>query len=182
MAAYSITSRLITSLCDLKPGDHIKKDMGIYSHHMIVVGVVNSYTITVIHKSKELGTVVEEDYAPDQIILLDYPTPYSGEEIIKRARQLISGGYNLFLANCEHFVTEVRTGTPISHQVDMAIMSIGVIGVIVVTAVIAYVGRALIAAIKIGSKIMAYIPVPLYPIKNVQTKISLKAGQRNRNT
>ena len=116
------------SLYDLKPGDHIKVNRIFYNHHMIVVKVMNETVIRVIHKRKNHEAVVEEDivyYAPDQIILLVYPTPYSKGEIVERARQRIGGDYNLLLANCEHFATEVRTGTPVSLQVDRALKGIG---------------------------------------------------------
>ena len=39
-------------------------------------------------------------------------------EIIQRARQRIGQDYHLLYANCEHFVTEVRTGHAVSLQIE----------------------------------------------------------------
>ena len=56
---------------------------------MIVVNVVSYSTIRVIHNSKEGGRVEEKNvcYTPEDIILLVYLSPYSRQEIIRRARQ-----------------------------------------------------------------------------------------------
>ena len=119
-AVRSATAERISSLYDLKPGDHIKVDMGIYSHHMIVVRVVSETTIRVIHSSKEAGVVEEKDvqYTPKEITLLVYECPYSRWEIIMRAREHIGESYSLLWSNCEHLATEVRTGEKQSLQVQ----------------------------------------------------------------
>ncbi|CAI8010608.1 hypothetical protein GBAR_LOCUS6967 [Geodia barretti] len=121
MAVRRASAESITSLNELKPGNHIKVNQGLYDHHMIVVNVVSYNTITVIHKRKQQLAVVEEDiycYTPDKIIRMVYYSPYNQQEIIERARQRIGEYYNLLFANCEHFATEVRTGTPVSLQVE----------------------------------------------------------------
>ena len=45
-------------------------------------------------------------YRLDKITVLDYDSPYTGEKAIQR----------LVFSDCEHFVTEVRTGEKVSIQ------------------------------------------------------------------
>ena len=98
---------------------------------MIVVEVVSYNTIRVIHNSKEAGRVEEKNvcYTPEDIILLVYPSPYSTQEIIRRAKQRIGKEYNLLWDNCEHFATEVRTGEGQSLQVQKAVVVGAAIGI-----------------------------------------------------
>ena len=74
--------------------------------------------IKVIHKTGHVihVKVVEEvvSYKPEEIRVLDYESKFTGEEAIKRARALSGESYGLFTANCEHFVTEARTGIKLS--------------------------------------------------------------------
>ena len=70
--------------------------------------------------------------------MLNYECDYPGEKAIARARALVGGDYNLVWSNCEHFVTEVRTGTPKSIQIENAAMVLGVGVVIAVAAAIVF--------------------------------------------
>ena len=113
--------RRITSLYDLVPGDHIKTKWIFIDHHMIVVNVISEDRIRVIHKRKDMEPVVEEEVScrPEGLTLLVYDSPFSGVEIVMRARERIGQSYyNLVFANCEHFVTEVRTGWAVSLQLE----------------------------------------------------------------
>ena len=141
MAVRRASAESITSLYNLKPGDHIKVDEVFYYHHMIVVNVVSYNTIRVIHNSKEAGRVEESNvcYTPEDIILLVYSSPYSRQEIIRRARQWIGKEYNLLWDNCEHFATEVRTGEGQSLQVKKAV-AVGAAGLAIA------IGAGLLAA------------------------------------
>ena len=111
------TAKSITSLYDLGPGDHIKTNGILYDHHMIVI---SEDRIRVLHKRKDQEAVVEEEvsYRPKDLTLLVYDCPFSGVEIVRRAHEKMGENYNLVLANCEHFVTEVRTGRAVSLQVE----------------------------------------------------------------
>ena len=112
--------RSITSLYDLVPGHHIKTNWILYDHHMIVVEVISKDRIRIIHKRKNMEPVAEEEvsYRPEDLTLLVYNSPFSAVEIVRRARERIGQTYNLVSANCEHFVTEVRTGLAVSLQVE----------------------------------------------------------------
>ena len=149
--AYSIscTARNIESLDELQPGDHIRvrgelgefidgltPDIKLYTHHMLVVKVVSHSEIRVIHKTQDKRVVEElRSCEPNDVTVLDYDCAYVGQEAIDRARERIGEDYNLLWSNCEHFVTEVRTGTAQSIQVQNAVkvavgvaIGVGVIG------------------------------------------------------
>ena len=117
----------ITSLWELKPGDHIKKPVQFNKsqkksvpcdHHYLVIGVVSSSEVLVIHND---GSSVKEEEAeldPGQITVIKYRCCwYSPNEAIERARSKVGEGYNVCCSNCEHFVTWAKTGVPISYQV-----------------------------------------------------------------
>ena len=68
--------------------------------------------------------------------------PYTGQEAIARARERMDQSYKLLTSNCEHFVTEARTGKKQSIQVRqkvkqaaMAAGAAAVIGALVAGAV-----------------------------------------------
>ena len=83
--------------------------------------MVSGTKIRVIHKTRERGVVEEvKCYSPEDITVLDYDCAYTGENAVERARDRISEGYRLSSSNCEHFVTEVTTGTARSLQVETA--------------------------------------------------------------
>ena len=136
------TAKSITSLYDLGPGDHIKTNGILYDHHMIVVKVISEDTVRIIHKRKDQEAVVEEEVScrPEDLTLLVYDSPFSGVEIVMKARERIGQTYNLVSANCEHFVTEVRTGRAVSLQVETAgqwaiVAAVGV-GIAVMAAIV----------------------------------------------
>ena len=145
---HCATAKSITSLYDLGPGDHIKTNGILYDHHMIVVKVISEVTVRVIHKRKDQEPVVEEEVTcrPEDLTLLVYDSPFSGVEIVRRARERIGQSYNLVSANCEHFVTEVRTGRAVSLQVETA-EQWAIIGAVVV---VIGIGILAIAAIVFG--------------------------------
>ena len=147
----SCTARDISSLWELETGDHIRvrgelgefidtfsKDLKVYTHHMLVVRVVSDSEIVVIHKTQDGVLEEERSYRPDEITVLDYDSPYTGEKAIQRARERMDQSYNLVFSNCEHFVTEVRTGEKLSIQVRTGVaVAVGAaVGVGVTAAVI----------------------------------------------
>ena len=136
----SCTSKTISTLYELKPGDHIRvrgelgefldtfsNDLKVYTHHMLVVEVLNRHEISVIHKTVRGVEEEKRPYRPDDITVVEYDSAYSGETAVQRARERKQQCYNLVLSNCEHFVTEVRTGEKRSIQVRTAVW-LGVIG------------------------------------------------------
>lgn len=113
--------RRIKSLDELKGGDHIVV-VGKYRsyYHHLLVSEVNKDSIKVIHKTNEVKEQVKS-HEPKDIWLLEYSSEYTGAAAIRRARERLGEGkYNPVTANCEHFVTEVRTGKAQSIQVQKA--------------------------------------------------------------
>ena len=144
MSYLSCTSRKISSLWDLKPGDHIRVGEFI-THHMLVVAVVDNSQVRVIHQT---GHGVEEESVvckPDDITVLDYECSYTGKKAIQRARERVTQLYSLVFSNCEHFVTEVKTGEKLSIQVQNAV-KVG-IGVAVGVGIMAAAGAGLLYAL-----------------------------------
>ena len=155
--AYSLscTARSIDSLQELQPGDHIRKrgelgefidsalpDLQLYTHHMLVVKVLSDSEIKIIHKTSDKRvSEVTLHCEPKDITVLDYECTYTGRDAIARAHARIGEDYNLVSNNCEHFVTEVRTGIAQSVQVQTAVkVGVGVAAGVSLLAAAAAVG------------------------------------------
>lgn len=133
----------ITSLDQLKKGDHIMEESPLgYWHHFIVEKVCKDFAWR-IHKTGDPQTgkysltvadpttkaeVIRDKFAlePGMVIYrVEYPEEdvvdgkvYSGDQVVRRARKRIGErNYNAFTSNCEHFCTECKTGKCISYQV-----------------------------------------------------------------
>ena len=91
----SCTSKTISTLYELKPGDHIRvrgelgefldtfsSDLKIYTHHMLVVEVLNRHEISVIHKTARGVEEEKRPYRPDDIRVVEYDSAYSGETAV----------------------------------------------------------------------------------------------------
>ena len=130
----SCTARKIDSLWDLQPGDHIRTrgemgefidtysaDLKLYTHHMLVVRVVSDSKLLIIHKSQRGVEETIRSYQASDIEVLDYECTYTGDKAIQRARERMNQTYGLMFDNCEHFVTEVKTGKKQSIQVRTAV-------------------------------------------------------------
>ena len=170
----------IKSLRELKAGDHIRvRGMGdlflrlsqsvsqlsrkkrkwgrMYTHHMLVVKVVDPNRIRVIHKV-DTGVVEEtESFKADEIRVLQYECRYEGEEAIARARKKFGEEYNLVTSNCEHFVMEARTGKKLSGQLKMMAAG-GLVGG-VVGAPMGVVGGVITGAITGGGVVGVFFPL-----------------------
>ena len=120
-------SRKVSSLFELKAGDHIetlcqlsqekKKRLNV-NHHLLVISVVSKDQLHVIHND---GTVVVEetlDMSPGQIVAVhDYPCNFTAKQAIERARSQLGRKWDLLTNNCEHFVMWAKTGIAKSTQV-----------------------------------------------------------------
>jgi hypothetical protein len=100
-------------------GDHLKVLRGAYSHHGIYAG-----DDTVIHLTGRGGKVAKVTLdqfraGARKIWVVNSPSTFEGEEIVRRAENLIGReGYSLLAGNCEHFCNWARSGAPRSRQVD----------------------------------------------------------------
>ena len=104
---HSTSSHSCSSRCSSTPE---RCDGRLITHHLLVVGVIDEKRIVVIHKVTK-GVVEEKKcYLPKDVTVLDYDSEYTGQVAIARARERIGEKYKIATNNCEHFVTEVRTG------------------------------------------------------------------------
>ena len=82
-------------------------------------GIATGYG-TVIHASRRFGRVEETDFDifchGRRARIIPYASPVSGSEIVARARSKRGQRYNVFLNNCEHFMTWVIEGKGRSSQ------------------------------------------------------------------
>ena len=132
----------------------------VYTHHLLVVEPINDMQVHVIHKVNDEISIKEEIkcYEPKDVTVLEYHSSYTGQEAIKRARQIMREGkeYRLVSNNCEHFVTEVRTGEKQSAQIEGAV--VGAVGGGVVGTAAGVGGGAGVGAF-IGAGIGSIVPV-----------------------
>ena len=200
------TTRTIQELSELRPGDHIRvqgeggggslstststsssstsestsgsgKQKGAYTHHLLVVSVIDKKNIQVIHhvKDRRVREVIKY-YKPEQITVLDYDSKYTGQEAVIRARSIGKSfaEYNVATNNCEHFVTEARTGEKISIMVSFTVaggLAGGAAGVAVGTLVGAAIGSVVpIAGTIIGGVIGGYVGGGIGFLANLQRK------------
>ena len=60
-------------------------------------------------------------YSPEQITVLEYNSKYTREKGIDKAHEKKGECYHLLTRNCEHFVTEARTGIKQSSQIQSGV-------------------------------------------------------------
>ena len=123
-ASYSTSTSYGTSESSSSSSSDDSKRTAAYTHHLMVVRVINNRTIEVIHKTKdpdERGRYVHQDkkrYRPEEITVLDYESKYTGDRAVQQAQGLSAyKKYNLLTSNSEHFVFKARTGEKQREQI-----------------------------------------------------------------
>jgi hypothetical protein len=110
----------------IRPGSHVKVSFGMYDHHAIFCGEVGGENM-VIEYAGMGGTGYSairfrpyDDFKRDRkVVLCSYPTNYSADEVIDRARSRMGEDeYDLVRNNCEHFAHWCTTGVSFSKQVN----------------------------------------------------------------
>ncbi|XP_059375494.1 phospholipase A and acyltransferase 3-like [Carassius carassius] len=137
--------RMVSRIKKLNPGDLIKIHRGGYHHLALYIGegyVIHlapsseyadagvsglksiAQSIATVKKEK-LQDVVGKDVYHIYNVLDNQSTPLPTPDIIQKAQSLVGTvlPYNLATRNCEHFVTELRYGTPKSQQVQLSGMT-----------------------------------------------------------
>ena len=118
------THQSITSLMELKPGDHIAVDTSLAepvaktshkenSHHLLVVRAIDHTHAQVIHSVAATSHGVKEErkrYSPRHVTVLDYKSIYNREAAITRAKYLHSMNREFVWRDSENFVIESCTG------------------------------------------------------------------------
>lgn len=142
----------ITSLSQLRKGDHVMEESPFgYWHHFIVEKVKPNFA-WVIHKSGDQETglrslgesnptgkaeVIRTKFVlePEQVVYrIEYPTTdnvdgevvFPLDEVVRRARKRMGErDYNAFTSNCEHFCRDCKAGKPESYQAYDVLWTIG---------------------------------------------------------
>ena len=142
----------ITSLAQLRKGDHVMEESPFgYWHHFIVEKVKPNFA-WVIHKSGDQETglrslgesnptgkaeVIRTKFVlePEQVVYrIEYPTTdnvdgevvFPSDEVVRRARKRMGErDYNAFTSNCEHFCRDCKAGKPESYQAYDVLWTIG---------------------------------------------------------
>ena len=122
--AVTYECRSITGLQELKKGDHIMVER-LITHHLLFIERINN-RILVIHKGKKGICEETKVLKPEEIKVCCYNCPYSGDEIIERARNIHSS-LHWSTNNCEDFAVEARTGRrPASTQAKRQMVRLGI--------------------------------------------------------
>lgn len=144
----------ITSLAQLRKGDHVMEESPLgYWHHFIVEKVRPNFA-WVIHKTGDRDTglrslgesnptgkaeVVRTRFVlePEQVVYrIEYPVDstdsvngevfFSSHEVVRRARKRLGErDYNALTSNCEHFCRDCKAGKPESYQAYDMLWTIG---------------------------------------------------------
>lgn len=152
----------VTSTRQLKPGDQVSFNRGVYSHHAVVEEVLSDSKIRVIHfsgENKSNSTVhreemdCSEDIRKGKMLLHEYDKgeSLSPDKVLENARAKLSeGDYNLIRNNCEQFATKCKTGIAESKQVQ----NVGIIASVVLggTAALVLVAGLVISALSNGKE------------------------------
>lgn len=141
---YEVPRKLVSSLYDLKSGDHIAfhRTGGFFWHHAIVDDVdkrgeklvLIEYSNTSSQFLKEKRRELPKNLAIAEVVREEYPFVevtavhlmlheccYPADTVVERARSKIGEKkYNPFTNNCEHFAMWCKTGRSSSDQVNKA--------------------------------------------------------------
>ena len=113
-------------------GANIRVPSGWGPYHYGIVAEPVSGTQTVVHNTKGKGVqhTTLEEFSGGQIIeIVRAPQSFRDVNIIlRRAKSQIGKPYDLFSANCEHFVNWVIEETPRSEQLAFVVVASLVIG------------------------------------------------------
>lgn len=144
----------ITSLSQLRKGDHVMEESPLgYWHHFIVEKVKTNFA-WVIHKTGDQETgfrslgesnpTAKAEVSRTKFVLepgqmqvvyrVEYPPTdnvdgdvvFSSHEVVRRARKRLGErDYNAFTSNCEHFCRDCKAGKPESYQAYDVLWTIG---------------------------------------------------------
>ena len=109
---------------ELKAGDHIKADYGMYYHHGIYVGDGQVIAYSKENNKSVALTSLDEFAQGHAIIKVEHDdAKFSRDEVVDRAySRLGEDDYNLVFNNCEHFANWCVTGNAKSDQVRETVL------------------------------------------------------------
>lgn len=148
---HEVPVKRASSLDDIQPADHIRRERGLYWHHFIVESVdkgsgevnIIEYTNTATGfiqdnsghpknpgKAKVVRGKIKFDTKENLYVVKHTCTScFDPETVISRAEsKLGEREYNAFTNNCEHFALWCKTGVSFSEQIDKATDALKVAG------------------------------------------------------
>ena len=138
-----------SSLDDIQPADHIRRERGLYWHHFIVVSVYKGSGEVNIIEYTNIATDFIQDNSGDpknpgkakvvrgkikfdtneNLYVIKHTSCFDPETVISRAEsKLGEREYNAFTNNCEHFALWCKTGVSSSEQINKATDTLKVAG------------------------------------------------------
>ncbi len=127
----------------LKPGDELivpKSGWDIIQHHALYIGYDHNGTHLIIHNDINRGvSLISVDDFFSVVRKVNRIIPFKGNNakrkaIVQRSLARIGRPYNLINYNCEHFITEIKSGNPRSRQVENTF--VGVLAALFIGAII----------------------------------------------
>lgn len=118
---------------NLAPGDEIivpKSNFNIIQHHALYLGFDENKTDWIIHNTAGFGVslITADEFfkiCPHiNEIRRFIGTNQERKLLVQRALMKIGKPYDFISYNCEHFISDVKTGKPVSKQVEGALIVI----------------------------------------------------------
>jgi hypothetical protein len=119
-------------LYNLKPGDELvvpKSGFDIIQHHALYIGYDHKSTHLIIHNNIHTGvSLISVDDFFSQVLKINEIIPFRGTNaerkiLVQKALAKIGQAYNLINYNCEHFITEIKSGEARSRQLENAALT-----------------------------------------------------------
>lgn len=127
-------------LYNLKPGDELivpKSGFDIIQHHALYIGYDHDGCDLVIHNDINKGvSLITVDAFFAAVLKVNKIIPFRGtnterKALVQRALIRIGQPYDLINYNCEHFITEIKSGKARSRQVENATLTAAAIVLLV---------------------------------------------------
>lgn len=120
-------------LYNLKPGDELvvpKSGFDIIQHHALYIGFDHNGTGLMIHNDINRGvSLISVDDFFAVVLKVNKIIPFQGtnaerKTLVRRSLTRIGRPYDLINYNCEHFITDIKSGKASSRQVENAFVGL----------------------------------------------------------
>lgn len=138
---HEVPVELASSLDDIQPADHIRRERGLYWHHFIVESVDKvSGEVNIIEYTNTATGFIQDNFRKpknkgkakvargkikfdtnENLYVIKHTSCFDPETVVSRAEsKLGERKYNTFTNNCEHFALWCKTGVSSSEQINKA--------------------------------------------------------------
>ena len=118
---------------NLKPGDEIivpKSGFNIVQHHALYLGYDEQNIDWIIENAIGIGVrlIMANDFFRNNPKVNEirkfHGTNQQRRQLVERALKKVGAPYDLINYNCQHFTSDVKTGKPVSKQVEGAVIGL----------------------------------------------------------